>query len=146
MLISTLYVSRSLIEPTQATAAVANLVETSIANNRRCDITGALLFTGAQFAQILEGSEDSIAALITSIGRDERHDQLTIINHAAIKERKFQNWALAYNGPSLFIARHVARALASPPGLAQQRSARWLTEAMLELVTVLHPAKCGALA
>lgn len=136
MLISTLYVSRSLIEPTQATTAVADLVAASIVNNRRRDITGALLFTGAHFAQLLEGSEDSIAALMTSIGRDERHDQLTVINHAPTKERRFQNWALAYNGPSLFIARHVARVLASPPGVDQQRTARWLTDAMLELMPV----------
>lgn len=134
MLMSTLYVSRSLIEPTRATAAVADLVEASIANNRRRDITGALLFTGAHFAQVLEGSEESIAALMKSIGRDARHDQLRVIRHTAAKERKFQDWALAYNGPSLFIARHVARMLASPSSAAQQRTARWLTDVMLELM------------
>jgi hypothetical protein len=136
MLVSTLYVSRSLLEPALATAAVADLVEASIANNRRCEITGTLLFTGAHFAQILEGSKDSIAALMKSIGRDERHDQLIVINHALLKERKFQDWALAYNGPSLFIARHVARVLASPPGVDKQRTARWLTDTMLELMAV----------
>lgn len=136
MLVSTLYVSRSLIEPALAAAAVADLVEASIANNRRCEITGALLFTGAHFAQILEGSEGSIAALMKSIGRDARHDQLRVINHTAVKERKFQHWALAYEGPSLFIARHVERVLASPSGVDKQRTARWLTDTMLELMTV----------
>jgi hypothetical protein len=134
MLISTLYVSRSLIEPTRATATVADLVEESIANNRRRDITGALLFTGAHFAQILEGSEVSVAALMRSIVQDARHDQLRVISHTDVQERKFQDWALAYNGPSLFIARHVARILASPSNAAQQRGARWLTDAMLELM------------
>lgn len=134
MLISTLYVSRSLIEPALATTAVADLVEASIANNARCEITGALLFTGAHFAQILEGSEDSIAALMKSIGRDVRHDQLRVINHTVVKERKFQDWALAYNGPSLFIERHVARVLASPPDADQKRMARWLAEVMEELM------------
>lgn len=136
MLISTLYVSRSRIEPTRATAAIADLVEVSIAKNPRRDITGALLFTGAHFAQILEGREDVITALMKSIGRDERHDQLTVINQAPLKERIFHDWALAYNGPSLFIARHVARVLASPPGVDKQRTARWLTDTMLELMTV----------
>lgn len=134
MLISTLYVSRSLIDPTCANATVADLVEASITNNRRRDITGSLLFTGAHFAQILEGQEDNVAALMTSIGHDERHDRLTVINHAPIGERKFRDWALGYNGPSLFVARHVARVLASPPGADQRRTARWLTEVMQELL------------
>ncbi len=130
MLISTLYVSRSLIEPVRATAAVADLVEASIANNLRHDITGALLFTGAHFAQILEGPEVSIAALMTSIEHDERHQRVTVVRRTPIRERKFQDWALVYDGPSLFIARHVARVLASPPGADKQRSARWLTDTM----------------
>ncbi|MBW8297327.1 BLUF domain-containing protein [Sphingopyxis sp.] len=136
MLISTLYVSRSLIEPARATAAVADLVEASIANNLRRDISGALLFTGDHFAQIMEGPEDNIAALMTSIEHDERHQSVTVIRRTPIRERKFQDWALAYNGPSLFIARHVARVLASPPGVDKQRTARWLTDMMLELMTV----------
>ena len=134
MLISTLYVSRSLIDPAHANATVADLVEASIANNRRRDITGSLLFTGAHFAQLLEGPEGCVGALMTSIGRDIRHERLTVIDHSPISERKFRDWALGYSGPSLFIERHVARVLASPPDADQRRMARWLAEAMQQLM------------
>lgn len=132
-MISTLYVSHSVIEPERAKSTVSDLVALSIANNQHLNITGALLFTGAHFAQILEGPDEVVAALMASIVADDRHENLVVLSHRPLSERKFKGWSLAYNGPSLFIARHVARLSRRPFGPSQHAD-RWLTEVMEELV------------
>lgn len=135
MLISTLYVSHSVIPPECAEAVVTELVELSIVKNRRQNITGALLFTGPHFAQILEGPGDAVAALMASITADDRHQKLVVLSHRAVGERQFEEWSLAYSGPSLFIARHIARLSRRPPGSIRKFDDRWLIEVMRELVT-----------
>ena len=72
---------------------------------------GALLFTGARFAQVLEGPRAGVEELMDSINRDARHTDIVIIKQGDTPRRRFATWALAYCGPSAFVAQAVDRAL-----------------------------------
>ena len=53
----------------------------SVANNRRDDITGALIHDHAWFAQVLEGSEAVVSATFERILRDRRHSGIRLVQH-----------------------------------------------------------------
>jgi len=134
---SLLYVSRSTIPPKEAEDVLNQIVATSASKNPVLGLTGTLLFTGTHFAQVLEGENASIDALMALISIDPRHDQVRIIERGPLARRRFVNWGMAYFGPSRFVSRHVTRLLSacSPP--EQRRAADWLTELMREFATDL---------
>lgn len=98
----------------------AALVEALVWHARRSNaidgITGGLLCTGARFVQTLEGTVAAVDALMTRIERDDRHTCLVVIDQREVVTRTFGQWALAYSGPSVSIARIVERALAGAKG------------------------------
>lgn len=104
------------------------IVATARVFNPTVGITGALLYTGAHFAQIIEGDEAAISELIAAIVRDERHTNVTIAARGPLAERRFPDWSMAYNGPSQFVSRHVTRLLNEPTPATRVRAADWLAE------------------
>lgn len=127
-----MYISRSTIPSSNEFASVNNIVATATDRNPKLGVTGALLFTGQHFAQLLEGDRESIDTLIADICRDIRHKQIHIIHHGPLAERRFANWSLAYFGPSQFVSRHVTRLLNDPSPSDQLRAAEWLDELLWE--------------
>lgn len=132
MTVTLLYISRSLIRPEDATAAVAGLVADACRRNARDGLTGALLFTQTHFAQVLEGDATAIAALMHRIGSDPRHADLMVVDRGPIAARRFADWSMAYFGPSQFVSRHVTRLLSDQTPIERRRAARWLAELMEE--------------
>lgn len=129
-LISLLYVSQA----AQALdeGGVNPIVDIAMSRNQTLDVTGALLFTGPHFAQVLEGPRAGVEELMVSIERDERHFDVDVLEVADIRERRFPQWSLAYAGPSLFVERHLRT-------LVEQReehsSPRRLIDLMQEFVS-----------
>lgn len=131
-LTSLLYISQSTIDPRHASDVVEQIVARSILVNRARGLTGALLFTGTHFAQVIEGSMAVVDALLLGIERDPRHHQIRTVERAPLASRRFATWDMAYAGPSQFVARHVTRLLGDPSPSEQSRAAAWLTELMAE--------------
>ena len=123
-----LYISESQIEPTNAQPVVTQIVSRSVHNNAQKEITGALLFTGTHFAQILEGTPRSIEQLMSVLIEDPRHQNVRIVERSPISSRKFPDWKMAYFGPSQFVSRHVLRLLNENTQSEQRRATEWLTE------------------
>lgn len=133
-LVSLLYVSRSTLSAASAVAVVEQIVAGSRARNPGLGITGALLFTGEHFAQVLEGPAAAVDTLMASVTRDPRHEEITVAARTPIAERQFGRWSMAYSGPSQFVARHVTRLLDDPDAAspARQRCAEWLGDLLWE--------------
>lgn len=129
---SLLYISRSTMAPDEAEREINSIVTTAVARNPVAGLTGALLFTGTHFAQVLEGEGEAIYRLITTIADDPRHDQLKIIARAPLIERRFPDWSMAYFGPSQFVTRHVTRLLNKPSPIEFRRGSEWLTDLLKE--------------
>lgn len=138
---SLLYVSRSVIPPEDSASAIREIVDVAQSRNAVLNVTGALLFTGTHFAQVLEGDDEAIEQLLASICRDPRHTDLRVVDRHAHRVRRYTNWTLAYCGPSPFVSRHVSRLLAQPSMPEHRRVAEWLAELLQEFSG--SPSKVG---
>jgi len=126
------YVSRSELPPGAAASAAEAIVRLSSERNARLGVTGALIFTGTHFAQVLEGPRAALTALMVSIGRDVRHRDVRVTLEAPIVNRRFGDWQLAYQGPSQFVGHRIASLHDRPPGAIQGQDAERLVQIMWE--------------
>jgi hypothetical protein len=106
---SIVYVSTSLVPAGQE---IGSIVSVSSARNAAAGVTGALLHSGARFAQVLEGKQPAVSEIMASIMRDRRHRDLVVIAQGPIAGRRFPSWSLVYQGRSTFASATVERALA----------------------------------
>lgn len=123
-----LYISESQIESAAAETTVLEIVARSVCKNADTKLTGALLFTGTYFAQILEGTPDAIDQLMIDLCADPRHKNVRVVDRSVIDTRRFPDWAMAYSGPSQFVSRHVERLLNDVTQSERRRGTEWLTE------------------
>jgi hypothetical protein len=108
-----LYVSRSLLRLPDEAGEVDRIVAVARRENKRLGVTGALIFTRAHFAQVLEGDQGAVETLMERIRRDSRHANLTVVSAGAREERLFPQWSMAYSGGSLYVDRHIKPLLTS---------------------------------
>jgi Sensors of blue-light using FAD len=89
-----IYRSRDLIPLDTRKTELGTLFSEARSNNKKQDITGALLVHGDWFAQVLEGSEAPIRTLFARIEQDGRHDNVSVIASGPA-ERVFGRWSMA---------------------------------------------------
>jgi Sensors of blue-light using FAD len=65
-------------------------------NNWRAGLTGCLLYSGRNFAQILEGSPDRVRAAYSRITEDERHSNVKLLREERCSSRRFASWSMAF--------------------------------------------------
>lgn len=100
-----IYVSRATFACADRDQIAANIAKLSRARNASLGVTGALVFSGERFAQLLEGSEAGIHDLQRSIMRDPRHADITTVLNEAGATRMFEDWSLLYATSSRFLGR-----------------------------------------
>ncbi|ANI79516.1 MULTISPECIES: BLUF domain-containing protein [Sphingobium] len=93
------YISASRLVDDEADEVVCDIVNVSVARNRALGVTGALLFTGRNFAQYLEGPPRGVDQLRQSICLDMRHENIRTIAEGEYSHRRFVTWSLAYLPP-----------------------------------------------
>ena len=133
-MIALLYASVSRLTREQEDREIASIVKTSMIRNEQSDITGALVYTGGNFAQLLEGPERSVTDLMASIRRDDRHENVTDLFIRPTSERLFGNWSLAYRGRSAFMGKHLIAALSARSEAARSAAADDIVLIMREFV------------
>lgn len=72
-----LYVSR--LAPACTWEVVKEIVAAARRNNPSFGVTGALLFDGERFCQLIEGDEPAVRRLMDNIARDPRHTDLRLL-------------------------------------------------------------------
>ncbi len=65
-------------------------------NNEKAGITGALLFDTLWFIQILEGEREAVSGALRRIMRDQRHDELVVMDCRPAETRLFGNWWMGF--------------------------------------------------
>jgi len=75
---------------------VAEILTRSRTNNQAHDLTGALLYHGGRFVQILEGPEHEVRARFAVISADPRHRAVQVMREEHIVERQFPEWTMAF--------------------------------------------------
>lgn len=89
-----MYRSRNKIPADQRKTELGTLFAVARSNNKKHQITGALLIYGDWFAQVLEGPEAPVRALYATIETDPRHEDVSVIQSGPA-ERLFARWAMA---------------------------------------------------
>ena len=87
-----LYVSESCIDKSVEQSTVSKIVLGAQTKNAEMSVTGALLFTGQHFAQVLEGPTEAIQVLMDCIYNDPRHRNVKVVDTSPITCRQFPNW------------------------------------------------------
>ena len=131
---SLLYVSKSVLRMPDEKHELSNIVKVARARNAKLEVTGALVFTGERFAQVLEGSAGAVDELMTSICRDRRHTEVNVVQVIELDARQFPDWSMAYSGPSTYVDRHISP-LFTTFADSQSGSARALVRLMEALVS-----------
>ena len=126
-----LYVSRNLIHYPDTDGDIEKLVAVSRSRNKSLDLTGALISTEGNFAQILEGPSSSVTQVMESILRDPRHTDIVIVSDHAQSQRRFANWAMAYSGRAAYV-QQLLKPLTSPPDETTEALERRLIQFMQE--------------
>jgi hypothetical protein len=65
-------------------------------NNEKAGITGALLFDTLWFIQILEGEREAVSGALRRILRDQRHDELVVMDCRPAETRLFGKWWMGF--------------------------------------------------
>jgi len=88
-----LYVSTALVAPHTVAPAILRV---SRRDNVARGITGCLLCTRSNYAQVLEGATDAVMTLIGRIATDPRHQDVHIVSTRNSSSRLYASWAMAY--------------------------------------------------
>lgn len=71
-----------------------DILEVSVCNNKREDLTGLLLFIEGTFMQLLEGKEEAVKATMGRIFADQRHKQIIVLEEGPLQQRNFPDWSM----------------------------------------------------
>jgi hypothetical protein len=77
---------------------VEKILNVAQSNNPSIEVTGALLYSGGYFCQVIEGPEDALADLFENIQLDPRHNKITVLQFEPCVSRSFSNWSMAFAG------------------------------------------------
>jgi hypothetical protein len=69
-------------------------------HNKADNVTGALMYTDAGFAQVLEGPREVVERTFERIVADRRHADVTVLSFTPTQRRSFPDWPLAFRGQS----------------------------------------------
>ena len=78
----------------RSAGAVNAIFEASQRNNRRDDISGALIVTNDYFVQLLEGSRPLVSRCMVRIVQDLRHTDIEFISTKSVPHRLFSGWSM----------------------------------------------------
>ena len=90
-----MYRSHDLIPADRRKVELGALFSSARSNNKRNDITGALLLSDEVFVQTLEGEEALVRRLYRRIQHDSRHDEVELLEAGDVEGRVFARWAMA---------------------------------------------------
>lgn len=140
-MLSLLYISRSRLTGDDPDRQLSDILATAISRNLRSGITGALVSTGKDFAQVLEGDESDVVGVMGSILLDPRHDHVRIISRETVSERSFPNWGMALIGHHPETRQLIDTIWTAPDDNRLQDAVRGLVRWMREGATARMPGR-----
>ncbi|MBP0495947.1 BLUF domain-containing protein [Pararoseomonas indoligenes] len=75
---------------------ILSILEHSRTLNPVYGVTGALMASNSQFAQVLEGEREALRVLYGRIACDPRHRFCTLLQFEPVNARTFGDWSMAF--------------------------------------------------
>jgi hypothetical protein len=113
---------------------IRNILATAHRNNAAKGVTGALLYSGGYFCQVIEGAGDVLEELFESIQMDGRHGDVTVLHFQPIEARGFSDWAMALAGIEESMRFDIDGILASKDELKMKETGRDLVSVLERMV------------
>jgi len=131
------YISKNTIKgtPEETQAQIQNILAAAHKNNPAKGITGALLYSGGYFCQVIEGSENNLEELFETIQMDPRHGDVTVLHFEPIEARGFSEWAMALAGIEDNMRFDIDGVRASKDELQMKETGRDLVSVLEKMVT-----------
>ena len=94
------YQSLCAIHDTEAAliAEVDDILAVARPKNQAAGVTGALMFNGTHYAQVLEGPREAVERIFECIQLDPRHSDVVLLSFDPAEKRLFGNWSMAHVG------------------------------------------------
>ncbi|MFN3879559.1 MAG: BLUF domain-containing protein [Brevundimonas sp.] len=73
--------------------SVAEILGASERNNRRDEISSAMMFYEGEAAQMAEGARADLDRLLTRLSKDPRHRNIRILEDRPVMQRRMRDWA-----------------------------------------------------
>lgn len=94
-MLSVIYVSVA--DPLLSTTDIDAILVAARRNNARDELSGALIYNGHNFMQLLEGAAESVDTCLATIAGDARHSGMVEIRRRQIEVREFAGWSMLYD-------------------------------------------------
>jgi hypothetical protein len=72
------------------------ILDSSVRNNKRSDISGMMLYSDGNVMQVLEGDRDAVLETFKSIQMDVRHSGIYVLMEGEIAARNFASWSMGF--------------------------------------------------
>ena len=82
--------------PDLAATEVSRIIQVSRVNNAARGLTGVLVYTGTDFAQLIEGRHDDVETLWRKIVADKRHHDAVAFLDEPAERAWFETWRMGY--------------------------------------------------
>lgn len=135
-LYSLAYISRNTMKGSSEEIAeqVRDILGTAHKNNPAMGVTGALLYSGGYFCQVIEGERDALEELFEAIQMDHRHGEVTVLHFEPLEERAFSEWAMALAGVEESMRFDIEGILASKDELKMHAAGKDIASVLEQLV------------
>lgn len=130
------YISKNSIKgtPDETKDEIRDILAAAHRNNPEKGVTGALLYSGGYFCQVIEGPQDVLEELFESIQMDNRHQDVTVLHFEPIESRGFNEWAMALAGIEDTMRFDIDGVLASKDELKMRETGRNLVSVLDKMV------------
>jgi hypothetical protein len=88
-----IYMSSLVVDEVQL---LSGILETSVKNNKKRNITGMMLYSDGNILQVLEGEKDTLFETFRSIQADFRHGGIFVLIEKEITSRQFASWSMGF--------------------------------------------------
>lgn len=132
-LYSIAYFSKSTINGSREDIAntIESILKLARLKNKERNITGALLYSGGYFSQVIEGPMDELEDLFEIIQNDPRHSEVRVLHFNPVEARHFSGWSMALAGVEDSMLLGIDEILKSPDELNTK-------QAGVHLINILH--------
>ncbi len=130
------YISKNSIKgtPDEIKDEIRDILAAAHRNNPEKGVTGALLYSGGYFCQVIEGPQDVLEELFESIQMDNRHSDVTVLHFEPIESRGFNEWAMALAGIEDTMRFDIDGVLASKDELKMKETGHNLVSVLDQMV------------
>lgn len=88
------YYSQSQLSASDVAYQLKEIAKVSQKNNKKNNITGALLYERSHFLQLIEGKKSKLDKLFKKIQKDPRHTDVSVLIDAPTNKRTCPNWSM----------------------------------------------------